>query len=132
MVKWNRWDSTLCPLCHTSPETTKHVLVCQCDCCSNFWTQQLQHLQQWLSQSDTSLAIQHDILSTLEHCSHPSFQELSPLCHQTAFDQDQIVFFGFMVGCLTPSWQRTQDAHYVSSRSTWLAKLWLVHLCCQV
>jgi len=130
---WKRWDSDLCPLCHGAPETTQHILCCPSDHCSQTWSQQLQHLHQWLSSSDTAPVIQSCILSTLENCQQPFFQSSASLtCYLAVTDQDQIGFFGFMVGCLASSWQGTQANFYSSSRRQCSVHLWHVQLCCQV
>jgi len=133
MMRWKRWDLNLCPLCHTAPETTQHILCCQSDHCSWTWSQQLQHIHQWLSLSDTAPEIQSYILSILENCQQPSFQSSASLiCYPAAMDQNHISFFGFMVGHLASSWQSTQANYYSSSRSKCSVQLWQVRLCHQV
>jgi len=97
------------------------------------WSQQTDKLSQWLILSDTAPVIRSCILSALGSCLQPAGRNFSsPLCSQAARDQDQIGFFGFMVGCLANSWQGMQANHYFISRSKRLAHVWLVCLCCQI
>jgi len=86
MLQWKQWDSNLCPLCHTSIETTQHVLACSAQCYSQVWTQQLHNLQQWFIDSDMSPAIRSCIMATLAHRSLPNYYYFTGLCWFAALE----------------------------------------------
>jgi len=89
MFQWKCWDLELCPHCHQVNETTFHVLLCLHSSSTDNWVQQLGQLCQQMSQTDTAPAIQHCLLSTIEHHNCQSFQSFAdPLCQQAACDQD--------------------------------------------
>jgi len=46
--------------------------------------------------------------------------------------QDQLGFFGLMVGCLATAWIPLQEAHYCSIHSQQSVTLWAVWVCCQL
>jgi len=131
MFRWKQWDSELCPLCWHAIKTTIHVPLCPPHpSITDTWSQQLLQLKQWLVQADTALAIQHCILSTMEHHIQWSFCTFaSPLCHLTAHDQDQIGLFGLLVSRLSSKWLGIQDTYYSSEGSSHSTSLWMVHLC---
>ncbi len=133
MFRWKRWTSAICPLCQSSEETTTHVLLCSHASCRDTWAQQLTQLQQWLTQSKTAPDIQCCLLATLTHGRSQHFQAHAPhLCYSAACDQDQIGFFGFMVGRLASKWIGIQEIHYSSIGSTRSAALWMSRLCRQI
>jgi len=115
MLWWKWWDSSCCPCCQSVDETTEHVLLCPHHTSSDTWNQQFIQLQQWLIQSGTDPTIQGCLLSSLEHWNNWMFYSCaSPLCGLAAQDQDQISFFGLMVGRLPTKWINIQDTYYHS------------------
>jgi len=133
MFRWKCWDSELCPLCHQANETMSHVLFCPHPTSTNTWMQQLGQLCHWMSQSDTAPAIQHCLLSTIEHCNCRSFRSFADqLCQRAAHDQDQIRLFGIMVGRVAYKWIDIQSLHYSEIGSPRSATLWLHCLCRQL
>jgi len=109
------------------------MLLCPHPTSTDTWMQQLGHFHQCMSQTDTTPAIQHCCLSTIEHHNCQSFWSFADtLCQQAACDQDHIGFFSFMVGRVASKWIDIQSSHYYEIGSPQSATLWLHCLCRQL
>jgi len=112
MHRWKHWDSPVCPICHLMEEDTDHVLVCLNTEHTAQWHTLTNTLQQWLDSVHTHPAISHCIITTLHGCSSLLFSSNAWWsCWLVAKAQDQIGFFGFLLGCLSPGWESLR-AHY--------------------
>jgi len=133
MLRWKKWDSARCPVCSTHDESVLHVLCCSHPSRLQAWSLQMDAFRLWLTQANTAPDIVHCLLSTLgfrgtsSFAAHASFSIL-----QAAKAQDQIGFFGLMVGRLATAWIPLQEAYYCSIHSQRSAILWAVRVCHQL
>jgi len=133
MFRWEKWDSDLCPICSHHAESTLHVLCCPHPSRLSVWKEQLALLLQWLSSVHTAPDIVTCLSSILASRGGSSCQSGATIsCSSAALAQDQIGFFGLMVGRIATAWIPIQASYYVSIGSHCSASLWAVRLCRQL
>jgi len=133
MAHWKRWDSPACPFCQHPAENTLHVLLCPHPTRTAVWHQAVEDLRTWLVDSDTSPVITSCIVPALHARGSSQFSSHAALpCSMAASTQDQIGFFPFMLGCLSPQWELLQSVYWSSSRGQRSSHLWAKRLCLQL
>ncbi len=128
---WKHWNSPVCPVCQLTEEDTNHIFMCLHANHMAHWHALMDILQQWLVLAKTHPAISWCIITTLHGCSLLSFSSNAWWsCQPAAVAQDQIGFFGFLMGHLSPEWETLQTLYghqqgHLSSTSTWAKGLCL-------
>jgi len=99
---WKHWDSPVCLVCQLTNEDTNHVFTCSNADRMAHWQALMDTLRQWLVSAKTHLAIAQCIITTLHSHSLLSFSSNAQQpCQLAAAAQDQIGFFGFLIGRLS-------------------------------
>jgi len=133
MFWWKKWDSAVCPVCSLHDESTLHVLCCSHPSQLIEWNSQIEAFRLWLIQVDTAPDLVHCLVSTLSSRGVSTFAtHASILSLPAALAQDQIGFFGLMVGRLATAWIPLQERYYSSISSQRSASLWAVRVCRQL
>jgi len=119
MALWKQWESPLCPLCHSSEETTCHIIQCPNAAHISHWHQLLEEFCLWLIQANMHPDITHCLLVMLHGQGQSSYALAAPpSCCSATSQQDLIGFFGFMLGCLSSLWEATQAQFWLKKQAS--------------
>jgi len=114
-------------------EDTSHVFWCSNAECMAHCHKLTNNLCCWLSTNKTHPSISCCILTTLHgHGLIPFDHQAWSTCHLAAREQDQIGFFGFLVGQLLDKWESLQDSYGQQQGHQTPAQKWSKGLCFQL
>jgi len=133
MHRWQRWDSATCPICQTVEEDMHHIFLCPDAERTAHWHTSIDSLQSWLTTTNTHPAISHCLLTTLHGRSLLSFSSNAHRsCQLAAHAQDQIGFFGLLLGRLSTHWETLQMQYGQQQNHPRSASTWAKGLCLQL
>ena len=131
MKKRKLWDSSICKLCRSAPETPFHLFSCSASVEKK--SDILLNIGKWMQEVGTAPEIQVLILETLlfmdDFASHLP-DDASELLRMAASEQDSIGLNNFIVGKVSCQWAIVQEEYYRSIKkykrrkgSTWASNL---------
>ena len=134
MKEWKFWDSDICPCCHNTVETTRHVAICPDERLLGTWTEKLDGLEAWLEDTDTDPNITSCIMVTLRTRSPLArFEDnAAPSIAMTARAQDIIGWHNLLEGRISKLWRTQQHRHYLAQRSLRSSDKWARDLVCNL
>jgi len=98
-----------------------------------YWHKLTDELQLWFTTSKTHPAIACCILTTLhDHGTIPFSNNPQVACHQVAYKQDQIGFYGILFGHLSTQWGLLQESYGLQQGHASSAQHWTWGLCLQL
>lgn len=114
MVKWGLGQNAACPCCGCPDETLPHLYVCQHASMVQSRSTALEALRLWMVSTDTNPDILHCFLSVLGGSTRLFGSHVSPLTRSASLEQDSIGYWNTLLGRLSQTWERLQQAHLLS------------------
>ena len=132
MLRRKKRDTEACPRCSAPVEDSKHIITCPHPTATELWEKSLDHIEQWLQNSQTDPKISSIILSRLHswrtNTDPEIFDGLPITLDQLLFKQDNIGWEAAFRGCWSHGWAEAQEQYFKTLKSRKSGRRWLAAL----